>query len=346
MGSGSRKPIKIRDHKAIKKRDRAHILALTNPGSTVQAAFLGVNVGVSVELPGNAVTNVAYTDNIAGGDGSLAITTDVGTTTFSDVQYGPQAPTGWIASHDATTGLEDITFTASKSTTFTASDAASSGPDAGDYLWSDPLNWSNGVPVNGDNVVIASGEGVDDIASLTYLDGLTYGPRPVGDTDFRGVSVDTSLTIADAAGGDEDYIYTGTGFSQTGTVTIDSIGGTGGLGLDALTGGDTITVVASSDPNVQYSSAGLLVTNSTPGADGWWGSCLMQPRRAPGQVHPAALAAHRRPATPTTSIPAFPALSGSCRTTRARPPIPVRAGSPGRVARRCTTPLVAFRPSR
>jgi hypothetical protein len=154
-------------------------------------------------------------------------------------------------------------------TTFTATDAATSGPNVGEYLWSDPLNWSNGVPVNGDNVVIASGQGIDDITTLSYLDSLTYGPRAEGDFSFRGVSVIGSLTIANAAGGEEDYIYAGTERSQAGSVTIDNIGGTGLLGLDAITNGDTLTVVASSDPNVEYSSAGLLITNATPGAGGY-----------------------------------------------------------------------------
>jgi hypothetical protein len=82
-------------------------LALEHPGPVVGALLYDAGVGDVLELPGSAVSAVHF------GAHSLTITTSAGTTTFSDVDYktGSLAPSGYTASHDASTGLEAITFT-------------------------------------------------------------------------------------------------------------------------------------------------------------------------------------------------------------------------------------------
>jgi Hint domain len=86
-------------------------IAFQNPGSTVAALLANVGVGDGIELPGSSVSSVTF------GADSLTVATNLGTTVFSDVTYlssavpGAPAPTGFTASTDATTGLEDITFT-------------------------------------------------------------------------------------------------------------------------------------------------------------------------------------------------------------------------------------------
>jgi hypothetical protein len=59
-----------------------------------------------LELPGTAVSSVSF------GASSLTIVTNLGTTAFSDVVYeaGAPAPSGYMASADASSGLEAITF--------------------------------------------------------------------------------------------------------------------------------------------------------------------------------------------------------------------------------------------
>ena len=79
------------------------MLALTDPAGTVAAAVQSLGGSDTIELPGSAVLGVSF------GASTLGITTDLGTTVFSDVSYG-FTPSSFNASHDAATGLEAVTF--------------------------------------------------------------------------------------------------------------------------------------------------------------------------------------------------------------------------------------------
>ena len=136
-------------------------IALSNPAASTGALFEDLTAGDVLELPGTSVSNVSFTTN------GLTVTTGGpggGTYAFTNVSYFGTPLSGFTATHDATTGLEAITFTSPD--VFTDTEAASSGPLAGSYLWSDPNNWSAGVPSDGATVT-ADGSGYDDIASLS-----------------------------------------------------------------------------------------------------------------------------------------------------------------------------------
>ena len=148
-------------------------IALSNPAASTGALFQDLTAGDVLELPGTSVSNVSFTTN------GLTVTTGGpggGTYAFTNVSYFGTPLSGFTATHDSTTGLEAITFTAAD--VFTDTEAASSGPLAGSYLWSDPNNWSAGVPGDGATVT-ADGSGFDDIASLSLASlnvttGLSY----------------------------------------------------------------------------------------------------------------------------------------------------------------------------
>ncbi len=92
-------------------------------------------IGDAIALPGSDVASVTF------GASSIAVVTNLGTTTFSDVTYlaGAQ-PTGYVASTDHT-GLERITFASPQGVAF--QQAITTG---GEYLWSNAANWTNGAP--------------------------------------------------------------------------------------------------------------------------------------------------------------------------------------------------------
>jgi hypothetical protein len=131
-------------------------IALANPGTLI-AADLNIQTGDVLELPGDVVKSVRF------GTGSLTIATNEDTFSFSNVA---DALDGYAASFDAGTGLEAITLTGVDA--FSDNVKAAGGPLAGDYLWSNPANWSEGVPVDGSDVSMAIGaSAVDDIAALS-----------------------------------------------------------------------------------------------------------------------------------------------------------------------------------
>ena len=81
-------------------------IAFQNPGTAVTALLGNVGIGDAIELPGSSVSSVTF------GPGALIVSTDAITTTFSNVTYlAGSTPAGFIASQDASTGLEEITFT-------------------------------------------------------------------------------------------------------------------------------------------------------------------------------------------------------------------------------------------
>lgn len=79
--------------------------AFRNPGGTIALPLAGVAIGDSVALPGSMVSSVTY------GGSSIAIVTNDGTTTFSNVSYSGTKPTGFTVTSDPISGLERITFT-------------------------------------------------------------------------------------------------------------------------------------------------------------------------------------------------------------------------------------------
>jgi len=106
-------------------------IAFENPG-TVIGAELQVSAGGSIELPGDLIESVTVTAN------GLAVTTNIGTTNFSDVGWpGSFSLLGYINSFDPVTGLEKITFT--ERTAGISDDFSGSG--LSDILW---RNSSNG----------------------------------------------------------------------------------------------------------------------------------------------------------------------------------------------------------
>ncbi len=80
-------------------------IALASPGSVVSAVFGDLHTGDVLELAGTQVDSVEY------GASSLTITTDAGTTTFTNVRYtAGETLATFAAHHDAFTGLEAIAF--------------------------------------------------------------------------------------------------------------------------------------------------------------------------------------------------------------------------------------------
>ena len=164
--------------------------------------------------------------------------------------------------------------------TFSQVTAATSGPLAGDYLWSNAANWSLGVPpVDGDSVTTAV-PGIDDLAALTVTS-LTLSDN--GMVYVTGVSLDAA-SVAGTSGTllDADTFDVGT----AGTVTVGTITGTGGdyaaIGAGAVfvdqsvvdpgetyvaeLGGFTeLTATPSSSSILQYDGAGSTFALQNPG---------------------------------------------------------------------------------
>jgi hypothetical protein len=172
----------------------AGTFALQNPAASNAVAIQDLAIGDTLELPGSSVSNVSF------GTSSLTVTTSAGTYAFTNVTYFGTLVTGFTAAHDSTTGLEAITFTGPD--VFTNQVAASSGPNAGRYLWSNPANWSQGLPVDGGSVEVDA-SGIDDLAALS-LTSLSFGDNTEADVVGGSLTVGTltggadTLVIADA----------------------------------------------------------------------------------------------------------------------------------------------------
>jgi hypothetical protein len=162
--------------------------ALAAPGATIAATLADVGTGDVLELPGTSVSAVTF------GTNSISVTTDQGSFDFTNVTYAPGGVVAAAVTHDSTTGLEAITFVGAD--IFSETDAATSGPYSGSYLWSNAANWSDGVPTAGASVLMAA-VGVDDIAGLS-LTSLNLSPPTGTDGELfveAGLTVGT-LTIA------------------------------------------------------------------------------------------------------------------------------------------------------
>ena len=227
--------------------------AFDAPGSTVSSLLSGVAIGDSIALPGSDVSAVIF------GPGSLSISTNLGTTVFSDVSYSGARPTGYTVSTDPT-GLERVTFTSQQSTTFEQTTATN-----GFYLWSTPANWTNGVPANGAAVTIdvmggGNPSSYDDIAGLS-IDSLTL--------QEGYLAVATSLQIGSLSFGVfPSVIEADTLQGGPATLTIDGFGGTAFGYVGAFGAGAVTEVLAKTDPGeiYQVDEGGELLLAATPNA--------------------------------------------------------------------------------
>ena len=109
-----------------------------------------------LEVPGTSVGKITF------GPTNLSIPTNAGVYAFTNVTYADPL-SSYSAAVDPVTGLMAITF--SDVDVFQRNVPASSGRLSGDYLWSNPANWSGNVPVDGDDVSIGA-DGYDDLAAL------------------------------------------------------------------------------------------------------------------------------------------------------------------------------------
>ncbi|HTP91199.1 MAG TPA: Hint domain-containing protein [Xanthobacteraceae bacterium] len=78
--------------------------AFTDPGPTIDAAVTNFGAGDSIELPGQSIESVSF------GDHSIDITTDAGSTLFTDVTFAGTF-SGYQAGFDSATGLASMTLT-------------------------------------------------------------------------------------------------------------------------------------------------------------------------------------------------------------------------------------------
>jgi hypothetical protein len=230
--------------------------AFESLGGTVTSLISNIAIGDSLALPGSDVVSVTY------GTSSMTIVTNLGTTNFSNVTYSGTTPSGFTVSTDPS-GLQRVTFASQQATSFQQETST-----AGEFLWSNAANWTNGVPADGGavtfNVSFASNPGgYDDIASLA-LDSLavTSGFAAVGGSLSLG-TVSFGNTVAS--------VFSDTDLGSAGaTLTIDGFSGSsegriGAFGPNALT-----TVLSATDPGeiYQVDEGGELVLDATPHAAG------------------------------------------------------------------------------
>jgi T5SS/PEP-CTERM-associated repeat protein/uncharacterized repeat protein (TIGR03803 family) len=124
---------------------------------------------------------------------------------------------------------------------------ATSGSFAGSYLWSNPANWTDGAPVDGDTAASHSA-GIDDVAALTInsLDltdgGLVSAVTPIFTTETL-IGDATSQLLADSALPDA---------AATAVVTVDTLDATGGIYGAVGPGAVFVDMSATSPANASY----------------------------------------------------------------------------------------------
>ena len=227
-------------------------IALQDPAASNAVKIENLAAGDTLELPGSSVQSV-----VGLGTPDVTVTTSAGTYAFTDVTYSGTPVDGYTPSHDGVTGLEAITFVAPD--VFTDQVAATSGPYSGFYLWSNAANWSQGLPVNGDNVVVEGG-GADDLASLT-LGTLTLAPSQ---TSVVGGAL-SAVAVTASSGGilEADAALANAPVA----VTVGAINGTGGSYSAAGAGGGFVDNSASDPGSSSYVAAlGGLVELAAPPA--------------------------------------------------------------------------------
>ena len=134
-------------------------------------------------------------DAVTYGASSITIVTNLGTTTFDNVDYNA-FPSGWTAQPDAVSGLVDATFGNTQATEFKQTQASyeygGTSNDFGIYLWSVLANWTDGIATDGAPVTVLAPAGafptnVDDInRALSSLDEF-YGALMVAATLDVGI---------------------------------------------------------------------------------------------------------------------------------------------------------------
>jgi hypothetical protein len=245
--------------------------AFRNPGSTIALPLASVAIGDAIALPGSFVASVGY------GPSSIAVVTNLGTTTFSNVSYVPnEVFTGFTSATDPLTGLQKITFAGYPTTSFqqtTTTNIISNGFTFGVYLWSTPANWTQGVPGNGAGVtqnIIGGGNpsGYDDISNL-FLNNLNLTSGFIAVGGAADLSHGASLEVATLGfGTTTSSVYSDTNLgSPSATLLIDGFSNTGTYGRIAATGAHALTVVqAATDPGeiYQVDGGGELLLEPTP----------------------------------------------------------------------------------
>ena len=238
----------------------AGTVALEHPTATTATVLSGVAPGDVLELPGNSVSSASFNAT------SLTVTTNDGTFAFTNVSYAAPVA-GYTSAFDATTGLEAITFAAP--TTFQHGEKAASGALIGQYLWSNPLNWTNGVPVNGGAAIIpVTLSGFDDISALS-LTTLTEDGGSASVIVPAGTLNIGTLVSQVAAGGSFSFLEADTNFlglATPATVTVGAITGPG-LGQFAAFGvNSTFSDQSATDTGDTYiaSSGGTIELSPPP----------------------------------------------------------------------------------
>jgi hypothetical protein len=242
--------------------------AFNQTNDTIGNSLNDLSAGDSIALPGDgkaATTSVVLGPiDPNGGVAIVSITSNLGTTTFSNVTYGASTPGGYTVSTDAATGLEKITVTPSNQFEPLVSEVVNG--TAG-YSWSNPANWSLfNLPVYeqqftmvDDPSLSAPAIGFDDIPNLT-LAGLNLSAL---------LRVTGALTIGTLVFGAIDHSIRSdtedTG-NASATVTIDALSGSGEIG--AYGAGALTTVQSPTDPGESYEvdGGGEVALTATPNA--------------------------------------------------------------------------------
>jgi hypothetical protein len=233
--------------------------ALADPAASNAVEIGNIGQGDALEVPGDTVSNVDF------GADSLTVVTNTGTYAFTDVDYGVPIAS-YTATPDTTTGLEEITFIAAD--IFQQTTAAADGA----YLWSNPLNWTKGVPTDGDGVAVAA-LGSDDLASLSLASLILDAGGRVAVT---AASLDVT-TVTVAAGGTEVLADAADAGAPV-VVTLGTVNGSAGymvangadarlLDQSAVDQGETYYVGAGGFVELAAapSSTSILAYISTPG---------------------------------------------------------------------------------
>ncbi len=217
------------------------------------ATVEGVQTGDVLELPGfGAAASFGAT--------SFTITTSHGAFAFSNVDYG-FAVNAETATYNAATGLEFVTFAFTGPETFAANIAASAGSLAGDYLWSNPANWSAGLVPSGGASIVLGATGVDDLAAISL--------SSVTETGANNLYIaGSSLAIGTLDVAANFHLYAGDfGVSTAVNVTAGSIAGSGGV-LGAIGPNAAFNDLATTDPGEHYLGAfgGTVTLHAAPAA--------------------------------------------------------------------------------
>ncbi|WP_158802125.1 MULTISPECIES: Hint domain-containing protein [unclassified Acidisoma] len=150
---------------------------------------------------------------------------------------------------------------------FSDSHATTGATGPSQYLWSDAANWSDGIPTNGEAVVVG-GTGTDDIPGLSLpsvtvlADGVLYN---IDDLSVGSLLVDDNATVVDDAEGGTPSTLTIA--SILGDGTGDAEGAT--AAVVAALGGGAVVHLTGSDPGLYYAATdrGVVQLDDAPNAN-------------------------------------------------------------------------------